>query len=87
VPVTGTIVVGTTVNVPDGGEVLAGGYSSYSEGRTEFGAPVLGKLPYAGRAFRNVGYGRTISSRSVTVGVRVIDLADEEERQTGIRSR
>jgi Flp pilus assembly secretin CpaC len=87
VPVTGSIVVGTTVNVPDGGSVLVGGDSFYAEGRNEFGPPVLGKVPYAGRAFRNVGYGRTVRSRSVTVGVRVIDLAEEEERQTGVRSR
>ena len=87
VPATGSIAVGTTVNVPDGGSVLVGGDSSSAEGRNEFGAPVLGKVPYAGRAFRNVGYGRTVRSRSVTVGVRVIDLAEEEERQTGVRSR
>jgi hypothetical protein len=30
-----------------------------SEGRTEFGVPVVSKIPFAGRLFKNVGIGRT----------------------------
>src|SRR5689334_6815762 len=51
----------TTVVVPDGGEALAARYGTYSEGRNEFGVPGLGKLPYAGRGFRNIGQGRTVT--------------------------
>jgi general secretion pathway protein D len=82
-----TIRLQTTVTVPDGGTVTLGGYSRLSEGRTEFGAPVLGRGPYAGRGFRNVGYGRTAVSGRVTASVRIIDLGEEEFRQTGVRSR
>jgi type II secretory pathway component GspD/PulD (secretin) len=87
VPVGTIVAVQTTVSVPDGGTAYLGGYSRYSESRTEYGTPVLGKIPYVGRGFRNVGYGRSVSSVSVTASVRIIDLADEEYRQTGVRSR
>ena len=36
---------------------------------------------------RNVGYGRSLSVRQVRVRARVIDLREEEFRQTGFRSR
>src|ERR1700682_1514939 len=44
-PTVTTIRVGTTVTVPDGGTALVGGYSRLSEGRTEYGVPVVGKVP------------------------------------------
>lgn len=77
---TTTIGVQTSVLVPDGGTALVAGYSTYREGRNEFGTPVLGKIPIAGRPFRNVGYGYAIQSSTVTVRVRVIDLREEEAR-------
>ncbi len=86
VPTVTTIRVQTTVTVPDGGTVLVGGYSRLSEGRTEYGVPVVGKVPYVGRGFRNVAYGRSIVSGKVTATVRIIDLREEEFRQTGVRS-
>jgi len=86
VPTLSTIQVQTSVSVPDGGSVTVGGYSSLSEGRSEFGVPGLGKIPYLGRGFRNVGSGRTAVYRRVSVSVRVIDLREEEYRQTGVRS-
>jgi type II secretory pathway component GspD/PulD (secretin) len=85
-PVVTSIRVATTVSVPDGGTVTLGGYSRLAEARTEAGAPVLGKLPYVGRGFRNVGYGRAVGSTRVTASVRVIDLREEEYRQTSYRS-
>jgi type II secretory pathway component GspD/PulD (secretin) len=87
VPTVTNIRVQTTVTVPDGGGAVAGGYSQVSESRSEYGAPVLGKAPYLDRVFRNTGYGRTVVSRKVVVSVRVIDLEEEEYRQTGYRSR
>src|SRR5947207_12316200 len=62
----------TSVNVPDGGEVLAGGYSSAHEGRNEFGTPGLGKIPLLNRGLNNVGYGRSIRKSTVSVRVRII---------------
>jgi hypothetical protein len=81
VPTVTNIRLQTTVTVPDGGTVTLGGYSGLSEGRNEFGAPGLG------RGFRNVGYGRRAVSGKVTVTVRIIDLREEEFRQTGVHSR
>jgi Flp pilus assembly secretin CpaC len=80
------ISIQSTVTVPDGGTASLGGYSSMSEGRSEYGAPLVGKLPLVGRGFRNIGYGRSVRSSRVTVGVRIISLREEEERQTGFRS-
>ena len=39
--------------------MLLGGIKRLSEGRNEFGVPMLSKLPYINRLFRNVGIGRT----------------------------
>jgi hypothetical protein len=75
----------TSVTVPDRGEALVAGYRRLSEGRNEFGAPVLGKTPYLNRGFKNVGSGRSISRTTLSARVRVIILAEEEERQTGLR--
>ena len=44
--------VQTTVAVPDGGTVLMGGLKRLSEGRNEFGPPVLSKIPYLNRLFQ-----------------------------------
>jgi type II secretory pathway component GspD/PulD (secretin) len=86
VPVVTSIAVATTVTVPDGGTASLGGYSRVSEGRSEFGVRGLGRLPYAGRPLRNVSYGRSTVGGRVTASVRIIDLREEEFRQTGLRS-
>jgi type II secretory pathway component GspD/PulD (secretin) len=86
IPVVTRTLVATGAGVPDGGTVTLGGSSRLAEARTEAGAPVLGKLPYADRGFRNAGYGRSVGSTRVTASVRVIDLREEEYRQTGYRS-
>jgi type II secretory pathway component GspD/PulD (secretin) len=86
IPTRTTLAVQTSVSVPDGGTATLGGYSRLSEGRSEYGAPGLGKIPYAGRGFRNTGYGRSAVNQRAGVSVRIIDLRDEEYRQTGFRS-
>jgi type II secretory pathway component GspD/PulD (secretin) len=78
-----TVVVQTTVSVPDGGTVLLGGLKLLNEGRNEFGPPVLSKIPYLDRLFKNVGYGRDTSSLMIMVTPRIIINAEEEEKQTG----
>lgn len=87
VPTLTTFSVQTTLVVPDRGTATLGSYSHLAEGRVEHGPPALGHLPYVGRGFRNVGYGRSVLSARASVSVRVIDLREEEERQTGYRSR
>src|SRR5262249_43831500 len=78
--------VQTTVAVPDGGTVLIGGLKTISEGRNEFGPPVLGKIPYLNRLFRNVGYGKETTSLLMMVTPRIIINREEEKFQTGIDS-
>lgn len=79
--------VQTAARVPDGSTALLGSYSRVSEGRNEFGTPGIGKLPYVGRLNRNVGVGHQVQSVQSSATIRVIDLAEEEYRQTGVRSR
>ncbi len=77
------VTVTTTVSVPDGGTVLLGGIKRLSEGRNERGVPVLSKLPYVNRLFRNVGIGRTTSSLMMMVTPRIIIQEEEEENLLG----
>lgn len=75
--------VNTTVSVPDGGTVLLGGIKRLSEGRTERGVPILSKVPYINRLFKNVGIGRQASSLMMMVTPRII-IQEEEEEKLGI---
>jgi type II secretory pathway component GspD/PulD (secretin) len=77
--------VNTTVAVPDGGTVLMGGLKRLSEGRNEYGPPVISKIPYLSRLFRNIGYGRSAESLLIMVTPRIIIQAEEQEIQTGYR--
>jgi len=43
-----------------------------NEGRNELGPPVLSKIPYIDRLFRNVGYGRSGTSILLMVTPRII---------------
>ena len=86
-PVFSSVTVQTTVVVPDGGTVLLGGLKRLSEGRNEFGPPILSKLPYINRLFKNVGYGRESESLLLMVTPRIIINEEEEFDQTGVQSR
>ncbi|MCI0455887.1 MAG: hypothetical protein L0Z62_02765 [Gemmataceae bacterium] len=77
-PAVGQINLQTTVVIPDGGTVLLGGLKALSEGRNEFGPPVLSKIPYLNRLFKNVGYGRETQSLMILVTARII-INEEEE--------
>ncbi len=79
-----TVEVMTTVMVPDGGTVLLGGMKTLREGRNEFGPPILSKLPYVSRLFKNVGYGKETESLMIMVTPRIIINEEEETRQTGV---
>jgi type II secretory pathway component GspD/PulD (secretin) len=83
-PLISRVLVMTTVAVPDGGTVLMGGIKRLAEGRTEYGPPVLSKIPWINRLFKNVGYGRDTESLLIMVTPRIIIQAEEEERQTGV---
>ena len=52
-----------------------------NEGRTEAGVPILNKLPYVNRLFKNVGTGRETQSLMIMVTPRIIIGEEEEELQ------
>lgn len=85
-PVINTIQVQTTVSVPDGGTVLMGGIKRLSESRSEYGPPILSKIPYINRLFKNVGYGREAESLLIMVTPRIIIQEEEEFYQTGYKA-
>ncbi|WP_235934773.1 general secretion pathway protein GspD [Candidatus Laterigemmans baculatus] len=75
--------VSTTVSVPDGGTILLGGIKRLREQRNEVGVPMLSKIPYVNRLFRNVGIGREATSLMLMVTPRIIIQEEEELAQTG----
>jgi type II secretory pathway component GspD/PulD (secretin) len=80
------VTIQTTVSVPDGGTVLLGGLKLLNEGRNEFGPPILSKIPYLSRLWKNVGYGRDTSSLLIMVTPRIIINEEEEEIQNDVRA-
>ena len=64
----------------------AGRAEALSEGRNEFGPPILSKIPYLNRLFKNVGYGREAQSLLIMVTPRIIINEEEEIIQTGVIS-
>lgn len=77
------ITIQSTVVCPDGGTVLLGGIKQMSEGRNEFGPPVLSNIPYLNRLFRNTGIGRETRHVMLMVTPRIIITSEEEAVQTG----
>jgi len=77
------VTVTTTVSVPDGGTVLLGGIKRLSEGRNEYGVPMLDKIPYIDRLFKNVAVGRETQSLMMMVTPRII-IQEEEEEKLGV---
>ena len=73
----------TTVSVPDGGTVLLGGVKRLKEGRTMAGVPILNKIPYLSRLFKNTGVGRDAESVMLMVTPRII-IQEEEEELLGV---
>ncbi len=78
-PVLEQVTVNTTVSVPDGGTVLLGGIKRLREGRNMAGVPILNKIPYISRLFKNTGVGRETESLMLIVTPRIIISEEEEE--------
>ena len=77
------VTVTSTISVPDGGTVLLGGIKRLSEIRNERGLPILSKLPYINRLFKNVGIGRSTNSLMMMVTPRIIIQEEEEANLIG----
>ena len=71
--------VSTTVSVPDGGTILLGGIKRLAEGRAERGVPMLSKIPYLSRLFRNTAVGSRRSKPD--------DDGDTTDHHSGRRGR
>ena len=75
--------VSTTVSVPDGGTVVLGGIKRLREGRNMNGVPILNKIPYVSRLFKNTAVGRETESLMLMVTPRII-IQEEEEALLGV---
>jgi type II secretory pathway component GspD/PulD (secretin) len=75
-----SLTVFTAVSVPDGGTILLGGIKNMNEQRLEFGPPILSKIPYVNRLFRNQSFGREARSLMIMVTPRIIIPEEEEEK-------
>jgi type II secretory pathway component GspD/PulD (secretin) len=71
------LTVEKTVALPDGGSILLGGLQQVAEQRQEFGPPVLTKVPYVNRLFKNVGISKETSNLLVLVTPKVIVTEEE----------
>ena len=64
--------IDNTVNIPDGNTALFGGLKKFTEGRNEYGPPILSRIPYLNRLYKNVGYGREMQTLYIMVTPRII---------------
>jgi hypothetical protein len=71
-PAFDTLTLEKTLNIPDGGTVLMGGWKRSKEVRQGFAPPVLSKIPYVNRLFTNVGYGKETETVLLMVTPRII---------------
>jgi hypothetical protein len=76
--------VGTTVVVPDGGSAFLGGINRAETGRSEFGTPMLDKIPFLSRPFKNTGIGQTRNASSFHVTAKIHDFDAMEEALLGV---
>jgi type II secretory pathway component GspD/PulD (secretin) len=72
--------VDVTLAIPAGGTALITGWRHLREGRNEFGPPVLSKIPYISRLFKNVGCGREPEQVLIMVTPRVLVAEEQEEK-------
>jgi hypothetical protein len=76
-----TVALDQTFTVPDGGTAVFNGGTRVTERRAESGPPVLSKVPYVSRMFKNVGYGRETEQILVMVTPRIIVHEEEEQER------
>jgi Flp pilus assembly secretin CpaC len=78
-PKVNTLSVDGTVCLNDGKTAMFYGGKRVREVRNEYGPPVLSKIPYVNRLFKNVGYGREEESLLVMVTPRIIVTEEKAE--------
>jgi type II secretory pathway component GspD/PulD (secretin) len=60
------------LSIPNGQTALVGGWKRIVESRCEYGPPVVSKIPYVNRLFKNVGYGRSTENILVMVTATIV---------------
>ena len=68
---------------PELATVLLGGVKTLRESRNMAGVPILNKIPYVSRLFKNTGVGRETQSLMLMVTPRII-IQEEEEQLLGV---
>jgi len=87
-PIMTMFTVMTSVSVPDGGTILLGGVKRLSEGRKEYGVPMINKIPYLKRLFSNTAVGRETQSMMMMVTPHIIIQEEyEDSMNTATESR
>jgi type II secretory pathway component GspD/PulD (secretin) len=81
-PTFNTLAVQKTLSIPDGDTALIGNWKKIVESSYEEGPPVLSKLPYVDRLFKNVAYGRETERVLMLVTPRIIFNEEEQHCQT-----
>jgi type II secretory pathway component GspD/PulD (secretin) len=71
--------VQNTLAIPDGGTAVLSGWTTQREVADEFGPPILSKIPYVNRLFKNVGYGQETEHVLLMVTPRIVIHAEEEQ--------
>jgi type II secretory pathway component GspD/PulD (secretin) len=82
-PAVNTQSVEKTVVIPDGGTTLILGPKKTVEVRTEYSVPVISRIPYVERLFRNVGYAQETRQMIVLVTPHIIAPEPEEAKPCG----
>ena len=77
-PIVAPSVDKVAVSVPDGGTLLIGGIKNVSDHGMS-GVPLLNKIPYINRLFKNVSIARESESLMMMVTPRIIIQEEEEE--------
>jgi type II secretory pathway component GspD/PulD (secretin) len=79
-PVLTSMLVDCSLNLPDGGTALLTGYRLMTQDKHEFGPPLLSRVPYINRLFKNVSYSNVPTQVALLVTPRIIMDSDVEMR-------
>jgi hypothetical protein len=79
------LAVEKTVAIPDGGTALIHCGKMTVTGRSEYGPPILSKIPYVNRLFKNVGVSRETRHLVMLVTARARAGDGEEQAEQGAR--
>lgn len=69
------------LTIPSGAHAILAGPTRVKEMRQEFGPPVLSKIPYLNRMYKNVGIGRESARIYLIVSPKVLDTVAEPTTQ------